>query len=306
MKIFFLLIIFISCATSKKSTDLDTVTFSNTHDDKLAISEDSMEVIPIQVDTSDKLGDEVGREKKAVISLSFYSSLYSSLALVNFFKLIEQEEIDISVINANGFAAVVCALYAKEKNSNTLEWKLFALLKQLKGLRPYGKEWREVIAEFITKEFAKTELSELKISLQIPTIINNDIVMLKDSKVREVLLKNLDLENKTNYFKRPVLYKRNLVENRSDLNFNFVFIPSNIKFKLIDGYSWGIFTNYFGFILKNEQNINQIKTQQDIFIDDLAPLSDINGAYQAEAQQSIEKIQNEIKLWREEISSSSN
>lgn len=306
MKQIFFLLILISCAIQKPNTEIETVSINSVEDNKLTIKESKTDLIgPVDDSTDSDAINEI-KEKNPVISLSIYSSIYSSLALVNLFKQLEKEEINISFLNANGFATVVCALYAKEKNSNTLEWKLFALLKQLEGQTPYKQEWRSAVANFLAKEFKGLKLEDLKLSLQIPFVMDGKVYLESRGAVEKVVLQNLDINDKSNYFLKPAIYKRNLVENNTDLNFNLVFLPEQIKFKLIDGYSWGIFTNYFGFLMKNSELISKVSTTKSMYVDELLPLSDINNAYQTGLNEIVEKFHNEIKQWREEITTSSN
>jgi len=305
MRILIIYLLLTGCSAQKTSSEFETVSMNSGVDTELKISENQTETYgPDNQNANEEI--KALTEKEPVISLSVYSSLYSSLALVDLFKRLEKEQLNISMIDANGFAAVVAALYAKEKSSNALEWKLFSLLKKIEGIKPYSKEWKEVVESFLEDEFKNMRLEQLKIFLKIPFLSNEKMILLKTGKITEVLLKNLDLNDNENYFKRPAIYKRDLMESASDLNFNIVFLPKDIKFKLIDGYSWGIFTNYLGFIMKHSDEITKIETDRSLYLDELLPLSEINSAYSEGIKTTVEQFQAELKTWKEEITASSN
>lgn len=300
MKLIFLLLLIISCSTQKVTSDIETVSFQDNDQEKLKIKEQTIQDI-----TNDNEAEKK-EERVPEISLSIYSSLYSSLGFLNLFTEIEKENIEINQITANGLAAVIAAVYAQDKSVNTLEWKLFKLLKSLKGITPYTSKWRERVEDFCKEEFKNKKLQDLKLAVIIPVYEQGILSIAKEGSIVDVLINNLQIESDKNYFKKPSIFKRDLVNQVSDLNFNATFLPEEMKFKLIDGYSWGIFTNYFGFLLKNSNDIYAMKTSTNLALDELLPLSDFKAAYAESAKIFVEKMSLEISNWKEEITASSN
>lgn len=302
MKYLILLVLFIGCSSQKITSEVETVTFQNDSNSELKIKDQTISDLKIDTQTS----VEKAEQKEPSISMSIYSSFYSSLALVELLKRLEKSETKVKSFSVNGLAAVIVSLYGIDESTNTLEWKLFKLLKGLKGLTPYKADWRKKVLEFCQNEFKNKKFSDLKFKVQIPT---NDAAgrgFISEGLLTKAIEENLQIESNKNYFKKPAIFKRDLVNDVSDIHFNLSFIPQNIQFKLVDGYSWGIFTNYFGFILKNEAEINTIKTDADINIDELLPLGDITTTYNKSIEDFVETIQNEVNTWKEEFTASSN
>jgi len=300
------LTLFISC--SRLPVDVDT--------DLIGVDLDNMGADTVEIDRSknvgygpkQSVGDVTGPTKRIpVISLTLYSSIYHSLAILDLIKQLDKKNIKISMISSQGFGSVVAALYAKEKSTSYLEWKLFALLKKLKGQAVYSKVWNRTLGAFIEKEFNNLKVSQLKILFLTPENNNNNKLFLSlTDKVSSVLKRTLNIKSDSNFLSKPKLYSSNLKKLGADLSYSLSFLPARINFNNITGFEWGIYTKYLGFVMSNPEDIRVFRSEKSAPLDQLNSLSDINKLYSSFFEEYTSAIIKDIEQWQEEFTSSSN
>lgn len=305
MKSFVFLIIFSlsSCTLYKRSSDMDTISIGDGQDRGLTIdSESSDDYGPSSGDSAQIA--EAG-EQKIINSLTVYSTLYSSLGMVDLLAQAEKKKILFSLIAANGFASLISVLYAKEKSSNYLEWKLFDLLKRLKSKTPFTNDWEETIRAFLKKEFGEMQLQQLKVLVLIPEKVGHEIRLSSTGSVVEKVMASLSLKNKKSFYLNAKKIDVELASFGIDLNLSVAYLPKKPSFKNLTGYQWGLFTTYLSFIDRNEQLYRAINTNDEQVVDEVSPLSDLKNAYYDSISEVLDDYIQEIEQWKIENSTSS-
>lgn len=298
---YLLLLLLFSCAQSKVTYDISSVSLENENAESVEIDKNS------QTDygpTKTALETPDQGKRKAIVSLTFYSSIYHSLAFVDLIKNLEKRNINLSMISSQGFGSLIAAIYAKEKSSSYLEWKLFELLKSLKGKRVFSSDWRSVVNKFTKKEFGQLKVNQLKVMLLIPEIEDGGVILNKNGLVVDLIKSSLELSSTKNFFNSPVNYSDQLKSLGPDLNFHLAFIPKRVQFKSFNGLEWGIYTRYLGYLLKKSSNIHLMRSESIGEIDSLIPLTDISKEYSLQIKDYVESLEVSILKWQEESTTS--
>lgn len=297
-----LLFALISCASGEKSSEIGSVDLDQVDQNRVAIN---------KVETSEEKTEEVADEQKETapkINLVLHSSIYHSYAVLNLLKKLDKEEFKFDSVVTHGFASIVMALYAKDLSISTLEWKLFDFHKRLKGKKAFSKKWKTEVYEFISKEFRRVKFSDLKQSLAILVIEDGKVKLRRMGNVLAALQLAIDIKGKNNFLSRPQIIDIELKKLNWDINFKFAFMPEQVLLSELDGFAWGIYTRYLGFLMKEvkEGELIVVKGSKNIELDKLLPISDYSFQYRSSIDQYYLSIQNEMKEWKEENTSSMN
>lgn len=298
---FLILILLFSCSTAQKKEEIVNVEMSTDISANVEIDKTQNTSYGPSIETAPKIKT---KPRSAVISLTLYTSMYQSLAFLDLIKKLEKNSINISMISSQGFGSVLAALYAKEKSTSYLEWKLFDLLKRLKGKKIYSKDWSQTINSFISAEFKGLKVNQLKILLLIPEFNGSSLVMNKSEKVSSVLKRAISLKEKSSFMTHPRLYHNDFTKMGADISLMLGFLPQFINFKNLDGYEWGVYTRYLGQVLKSENEVEILRTSKKVELDSLQPLSDINELYSVDLDLYIQTIIERHKQWQEENTNS--
>lgn len=281
---------------------MDTISIGDGKDKDLSIdSEGNNEYGPTGGESNQALPNS---EKKIINSLTVYSTLYSSLGMVDLLAQAEKKKISFSLIAANGFASLISVLYAKEKSSNYLEWKLFDLLKRLKSKTPFTSDWEDTIRSFLKKEFGDMQLQQLKVLVLIPEKVGRDIKLSSSGNVVEKVMNSLSLKNKNSFYLSAKKIDVELASFGIDLNLSVAYLPNKPTFKLLTGYQWGLYTTYLSFIDRNNQLYRAITTDGDQVVDEVSPLSDLKNSYFESINEVLDDYAKEIEQWKIENSTS--
>jgi hypothetical protein len=302
MKFIVIILLLVSCSSKKITPEVETVSIQKPNNKSLKI-DTSLEIDEVFEPKAD-LPSEV--EIKSVKSLTIYSTLYSSLGLVEFFKRSEKKKHHFKVITANGFASIVSVLYAKKESASLLEWKLFELLKQIKGHIPFSKPWKRKIRSFMVKEFGSQTLDKLAVQVGIPEYNEeNEITLSLKGGIVDNVMGSLDMGSSKAFYIRPIHYRGPLNMLNVDIKYQLSFVPSKFNFKKLEGYTWGIFTSYLSFIQDKPEDLILITTEKKLWIDKINPLSDIIHAYKKSIDDALIKFEEMEKEWKEENTASS-
>lgn len=275
----------VSCSHFKKSNGLDTISLSEGDSSSLSIEEQAESTYgPYYNEEISK--NKLNEKRIPVHSLNVYSTLYSTLGIVQLFKVAERNNIKFSVITANGFGSLISVIYAKKNSSNYLEWKLFDLLKRIKGLPPFQKKWNDQIRVFLNKEFGSLELQQLNTLVFIPKVVGKEVKLLSSGKVVERVMAALKLDAASNQYLKPAPFTNDFRSYSSDFHLSIAFTAQRSELKNLSGYEWGIYTNYLSFLNRNTHLYQGISTSNIQVLDEVIPLSDVANSY----QDSIEKV----------------
>ena len=284
MKIIIISLIFFSCSNLKNSHDVSIVDLEREKTARISIDDKVDE--SLVVETSENIS-----ETKVTIQL--YSTIYHSLGVLKLFKNLEQEKIEIESISTFGFGALIAGLYAKEGSINYLEWKLFDLLKRIKGIEPFSNTWEKIIHRFIEKEFKGLDFQKLKFDLLIPKLIGEKVV-LNDKSLIESLKTTLSISSLENYIYNPVNYMARLRERGLKLVFPIIFIPENPTIQMRNNYNYGIFTSYLGKLFRNIDQVTKLTTLESVSLDSLDSTNKYESLYSKSLQSYIESMKEKI------------
>ena len=302
---FFLLFFFVACSQTKTIEPFESVQITTaSHEgssDAIKIKKSNLDSNPENGET-EKISKNI--KEKPTISLSLYSSLYHSLALLNLLKSIEQEEIKISMISSHGFGSLVVALYAKERSISSVEWSLFKLLKELKDEKMYTPSWRDKVDRFIDDEFKNLRLDQLKVKLVLPQVVAGDkIDFITKGNIASILKRNLLLTAADNFLQKPDIYHYTIERFGIDINLAVSFIPETPSFEHLNGHSYGVITRLLGLVMNSQEDITLIKTTKNLSLDKIYPLADINDSYQDGVNIYVKQISQIYTKWQEDSSS---
>lgn len=299
----FTLLVLNSCSLQKNSNSIDTISIEDSSGRDLSInSENNDDYGPSTLEEDTQ--QTIGAKKKLIHSLTVYSTLYSSLGLVSLLAESDKRKINFSVIAANGFASLISVLYAKKKSSNYLEWKLFDLLKRLKGSAPYSKRWYSEIEKFLKSEFGNMQLQQLKVLVLIPESTNKGIKLSSTGLVVTKVMNSISLKNRRSFYQSPADFNYLLKEVGVDLNLPVAFLPEKSNFKYLSGYNWGIFTTYLSFLEQNNHLFRSVGTIKEQVLDSIYPLTDISSIYSEAIEKTLNDYQLSIEEWKTQNSAS--
>jgi hypothetical protein len=300
-----LIFILSSCARQSKVYEIGTVDLDSAKEQNLKIDKKTNTAYGPSSGAKHKNKQHTSTDREPVVGLTLYSTLYNSLSIINLIKQLDSNDINLSMMSANGFGSLLISLYAKEKSISFLEWKLFELRKRLIGLVPFSRNWKKVLKIFLDKEFQEIQLHQMKMLVLIPTILDGELVLQRSGRVADKVYAAIDLSNKSNFIRNPRIYEQKMKEFSADIHLSYYplsIMPVLVK---VEGLNWGLYTKYLGYLVKNTDIIkNESTTKTNI--DELQPLSDIQKSFQGANKLLTEKLIDRINQWKQENTASSN
>lgn len=300
-RIYFALIFLVifSCTTKQKVNDSFTETVSlegTTEAISVDVNKESVDTYGPTFHGEQQDLQKSTTERAPVVTLDFVPSLYASLSYITLFKELEKKKIYPNIMVANGFSLIIASLYGKYKNSNKLEWKVFALLRKLQGIKVYSSEWYDEIESFLNDEFGNTRIEQLKVLVVVPGSLKKQ-KLVTTGKVSQVIMDSLSLTNSYAFINKPHFkYQSKVKELGSDLYFVVNSLPKKFNFKTPNGFVWGLYTRISGLYDNVDKNVLNIKS--DIkFLDTLPNLSDLLINTRSDVSQITDTISQEITEW---------
>lgn len=240
--------------------------------------------------------DKQKMQRKAVICFDLVPSLYASLSYISLFKELEKKEIYPNIINTSGFSAIIAALYGKYRNANKLEWKVFALLRNLKDKKIYSESWYNQIENFLQEEFKRTRLEQLSLLVTISSGQKNN-PLVSSGEVVSTVMESLKISRPESFLNRPSWdYREKLQDLGTDLYFLINAFPEQFKFQTPNGFVWGVYTKVSGFYRDVDSNNFIIKSEIK-FLDTLPNLSDLLISSHTDVSVIVDKISEDIEKW---------
>lgn len=295
---------FLSCSHTplvREKTDLNSVEISNSPAELIEINKD--ELFAYGPGRSEGNVQKISnKQRKSIISLVMYTSVYQSLAFLHLIKEIEGRDVRISLVSSQGFGVVIAALYAKEQSASYLEWKLFELFELLKESQVYSKDWQKTINEFSENEFGQLKVNQLKLLLVVPKIVEGKLILIKDEKVVDVIKHSINLRDESHFIVNPRLYHGEFKDFGVDLAFAVSFLPEVIKFDLMNGFEWGLYTRYLGKITQGETSISILHSNKSAPLDQVLPMVEISKRYRRDILEYLKLFDTKVLRWQEESS----
>lgn len=299
VEFFFIFLLAVSCSTHKKNESrfTETVNFENTnHQIELDPSNNKNDTYGPNIDENSSLKRDDTQLRKPVVTLDLVPSLYASLSYITLFRELEKNKIYPNIINTSGFSLVIAALYSKYKSASKLEWKVFALLRKLKGIKVHTSNWYDVIDNFLMEEFKNTRLEQLKILVSVPTSgLRNELIT--SGKITEIIMNSIKIANSNSFINRPHYdYFPKLKKLGTDLYYLVSGFPNRFNFKTPNGFAWGIYTRVSGLYRSQGEALFEIKNEFP-FIDTLPNLSDMLINTKSDVTFISDKISQEVADW---------
>ncbi len=287
------LVLLFSCATPKDKNSIGTVDFSS-NNPQIEINSDE------RLDSS---GESLSatEEKVPIIELNLYPSIYQSLAVVKLLKDLERKKIKVSVINSTGFGLIISLLYAKNKNTSYLEWKLFELTKKLGALEAYSEEWIQIVNEFVKEEFENKKLNHLA---SLVGYFKNEVKSIKvesDGKITTAVKESINLKSDQVVFSKLSPSMVNSSNSAVDFRLSVLFLPKNPKFKSLRALNWGVYTSYLGRMLQEKDEITIFEKEKSEYLDEISPINRIQQGYEDQIDTFVKDLAEKIDIWQKEI-----
>lgn len=286
----YLLLTFILCSCQNRTikNDLSTINFQNDNKVKINIEKDPLNSYAEKIERK----DEKTKVKKRIIAVKLMPALYNSFLYVQLIKKLNKENMDITVIESNGFTSVIAALYANSETVSEFEWKIFKLYKALEGLKTFYGKWQTAVIEFVKKEFQNKKLYQLNKLLLIPRIAKNKAIYNHDLKVSEAI--SLELQDKTRktFYINPVFDFSSMKQvSHCDYCFNLSVNSKNIKLLNYSSDQLGAFSKITGLVFKNKEKIFIL----DQVVSEMDKLNGLEIFYN-QYDEKIDKLIDEIKI----------
>jgi hypothetical protein len=234
--------------------------------------------------------------KTPVIALDLSPSLYGAFNYIALLSSLEKQTIPIHVINTTGFTAVIACLYAKYKNANKVEWKIFTLVNTLKDVAPYSAKWYDLIEKYLNQEFHNQKVEEFDIVISISQGKNNSIIT--RGKITEVLMQSVKIEHSKSFIKMPHFdYLEEVKKLGVDIVIELNALPRQLKFKRPNDYLLGIYARLNSAYYSREASIALNSSIE--YIDTIPNLSDLMLTAKNSQKEAIENIENIVQGWKD-------
>lgn len=262
IKILFLLFFIVSCATSKKTKELEVVKIGFDHGEAVEINDDNTNSSygPALPEGSELLQGSNNNQK--VVGLFLREGLYLSHGYLALYRFLESKKVRPTVQACLGFSCVIASLYAKYGNSSQVEWKTFALWKKLKESKVFSNDWKETLSHFIEAEFKGKKLEELSGVLAIYLWNNekNKLYSLSRGDVVWALEHAVFLNSQEKWenalVSTYVASKNDLKSYGADIVIDVSVTPKKNLLARDDGYLLGLFGRLYGLQRRNTPTIN--------------------------------------------------
>lgn len=168
---------------------------------------------------------------------------------------LEHKGIKLKVIAGSDMSALIAAMYAKYKNKNIIQWKIFKLQIKLKKLKLwYGKEWLETITSFIRDEFKDDRIEKMSILPLIPLIENGNVIVKGAGLISDILEDNFRLNGKVTSYLVGNEHSPTRIFSKVgvDLYATLSVLPDKIDFKSPDDFIWGVYSK-LPYMLSSEE-----------------------------------------------------
>lgn len=299
LTIFVLLLLSCSCTSqrNKSSTFTETVNLGNPSKKiELDPSGEKHDTYGPRVDREKQVQIQEKVNRKPVIAIDLVPALYASLGYLSLFKELEKNKIYPNIINASGFSLVIAVLFAKYRSASKLEWKIFALLRKLKGVKVHTSSWYNKIETFLKSEFKQTRLEQLKILITIPTA-NVSKRLVTAGNLIKVVNDSIKITNSASFINRPHYdYSHKINTLGADMVFLISALPDKFNFKFPNGFAWGLYTRLSGVLSSVSPNTLKISSELK-FIDTLPNLSDMLINSKSDVHFISDKISQQVEDW---------
>lgn len=229
---FLVLLFLISCGSfgEKKKTDTMTVDISENFDQSIQIEKNVETLKTVQ-----------NKEEQGVV-IFLTPVAYHSINYLKVFEELKNESIKVDKITTAGFTSVVAATYLKYRNTKEAYWKLYKLIKKLEEYPLYSESWFEIVEDYIGAHFSGLKSSIGKMSLDIPILKQNLIVLNNEESLQKSLLRAVKL-NKNNWLSTPKDYSYYYAEYEQSNKVLYISaFPETLAFLKSDGFIWGVYS----------------------------------------------------------------
>lgn len=235
-------------------------------------------------------------QRKPVIAIDLVPALYASLGYITLFRELEKKKIYPNIINTSGFSLVIATLFAKYKSASKLEWKVFALLRKLRGVKVHTSDWYEKIEAFLKEEFKQTRIEQLKVLITVPSSsVKRELTT--TGRLIKVVMRSIKISSTNSFINRPHYeYAHKINALGVDLNFLISAFPDKFNFKIPNGFAWGLYTRVSG-VFKG-LGIETFKIRNELeFVDTLPNLSDLLINTKSDVSFISDKISQDVEDW---------
>jgi hypothetical protein len=243
--------------------------------------------------------DSENENRNPILAIELASAMYSSIAYIEFLNRLEKN-IKPKVLVANGFTAIIAALYIKYQSSNRVSFKMFALLSRIKSIKPYSREWLEEINNFIDKEFLERKQEGYKTLLVIPSYNGSDIELIYTGLLASNLKSAVNLgERSTNFLLRPSSeYEKKLNKLGIDLHYKISVFGEKTIIQSESGFLLGVYSKIKGYSLLKRHRYKSLELNK-LQIDKIENTIDISVEARKRSNAITHEIEQAIEDWKE-------
>ena len=202
-------------------------------------------------------------EKKKVIGMILSPGLYKSISYIPMLACLEEIGAEVHYVSGSGFSSIVASLYAYGFTPEQIEWKLYKLVGELSEYEVYSSEWKELLNEFIDKEFKqkKIENSKKALALNSYSFENKNNETLFRGEINSILKANISYQDQNGnlnpLFGSPYDVIKNL-KTRVDYIIYVDSLGKELKLNSTNNYIFGLYSKAVGYNLKNEFDVDML------------------------------------------------
>lgn len=303
MKFLILALFLISgCAGIKPvSNSIESVNIENDfHSPVLNTEKIENDVYGPMANSSSPITVEKNNSQRYILALDLSPALYQALAYAKLFTNLERKNIKVNIITSSGFSAIIAVIYAKYQSSSRLDWKLYALMRELgDGNIVFTSSWYRKIENFLKNEFNETRLEELKTLVAIPIFENGKYRLVHSGNIVSVLMESIKLQDSKNSFLLTPSPEYFGLEKEfgTDGIFRITAMPRRIRLKTISGFVLGVYSKLAGFIHYQTNEFQVLQEEENIFIDNNPNISDLMSSVSESSKKISEEISVSIEEW---------
>lgn len=303
------LFLFTSCSTKKSynySSVYEGVSLSNVDEKEIPLIEPSGQRQSygpvIKEDTS-----YTNSNFKKVKALFLYPAAMPSITYLQFVDNLQKYKLEPTIYSGAGLGAVIAAFLAKGLTTDHIEWKLFSLLEELKGIDYYSSSWRDLVYQFLKKEFKNDKVENLKKALILPIYDKklNKVRYVSRGDLYTILIINLEIDNRSSkLFQSPLIngdldineLKNNGVDRVAVIN----SLGSELNFHKTNHYLIGLYGKLIGYerieSKKSDETIRWFNlVRNNVELDRIVDLQKLQQTTLNKNESTLEKIRDFFK-----------
>jgi hypothetical protein len=191
----------------------------------------------------------ISNKKLPAVSLVLGPGLNRVRCYIPILKNIEKEGVNVHIVSGSGMGAVLASMYAMGLTPDKIEWQFHQFGRKVKGLKPFSKEWKEMIDKVFLGQLKGKKIQNGKKRLILPlyNIKQNKTVYFTRGDLYWTLKQHLKLNQylkKSNYmapFHKEIYNSIEMKRLGADIVGGLDVLTSSVEFQRVDHFLLGTY-----------------------------------------------------------------